>query len=485
MPSVGLAMIVKNGAKTLRECIQSVAGVADQIVIADTGSTDETTQLARELGAEVFDFPWQDDFAQARNAAARALTTDWVLVLDDDEELDPQARDQIPPLLNDSGMGAYSAIQRNYIPFKFVFGGYASFVKPIGSAIPRVERAQSYADLKSVRLFRHHPGIYYVGRVHELVDARVAAVGLEIGFTDFVVHHFGNLRSAEGCHRKDELYRRLGWLKVKDVPNDPQAWVELGLQEFEQFKNYSVAVECFRKAFALNISSTIAYLSLATLYVEIHDDVRALELLSTVPMKGRAEGEKEQVCGDALYNLGRLKEARAAYLRALRTLPEDARVGSKLGLTEVRLGLKKNGLARLAKALKDAPVFEMEDRQMKAYIVANMRPQAAEAAERMAHAWPTPTTILRAASVRAEMREWGTVQGIVVEGLRLFPDDQELLQAKAELDQGKTGPKVFSSGKGGSQQNDQRTTDRSATDHSTTDQCTTGLSEETALSSRP
>jgi hypothetical protein len=47
-----------------------------------------TVQLARELGAEVFDFPWQDDFAQARNAAVRALTTDWVLVMDDDEELD-------------------------------------------------------------------------------------------------------------------------------------------------------------------------------------------------------------------------------------------------------------------------------------------------------------------------------------------------------------------------------------------------------------
>jgi hypothetical protein len=80
------------------------------------------------------------------------------------------------------------------------------------------------------------------------------------------------------------------------------------------------------------------------------------------------------------------------------------------------------------------------------------------------------------------MREWDTVQDIVVEGLRLFPDDQELLQAKAELDQGKTGPKALSSGKGGSRQNDQRTTDRSATDHSTTDQCTTGLSEETTLS---
>src|SRR5580704_10477083 len=99
MPSLGLAMIVKNGAETLRNCIASVSGIVDQIVIADTGSTDGTVQLAGELGAAVFDFPWQDDFAQARNAALRALTTDWVLVMDDDEELDPKARDKIPALL--------------------------------------------------------------------------------------------------------------------------------------------------------------------------------------------------------------------------------------------------------------------------------------------------------------------------------------------------------------------------------------------------
>ena len=61
MPSLGLAMIVKNGAATLGNCIASVSGVTDQIVIADTGSTDGTVQLARDLGAEVFDFPWQDD----------------------------------------------------------------------------------------------------------------------------------------------------------------------------------------------------------------------------------------------------------------------------------------------------------------------------------------------------------------------------------------------------------------------------------------
>jgi len=55
----------------LGNCIASVSGVTDQVVIADTGSRDETVRLARDLGTEVFAFPWQDDFAQARNAAVR------------------------------------------------------------------------------------------------------------------------------------------------------------------------------------------------------------------------------------------------------------------------------------------------------------------------------------------------------------------------------------------------------------------------------
>jgi len=72
-------------------------------------------------------------------------------------------------------------------------------------------------------------------------------------------------------------------------------------------------------------------------------------------MTGRSAGAKEHTRGDALYNLGRLKEARSAYVRALNLLPEDVRIASKLGLTEVRLGLKKNGLARLTKALQNIP----------------------------------------------------------------------------------------------------------------------------------
>jgi|HubBroStandDraft_6_1064221.scaffolds.fasta_scaffold09607_2 tetratricopeptide (TPR) repeat protein len=434
MPSLGLAMIVKNGAETLRNCIASVAGVTDQIVIADTGSSDGTLQLARDLGAEVFDFPWQDDFAQARNAAVQALTTDWVLVMDDDEELDPKARDKIPALLRNTRIGGYLVTLRNYTFFRFGVGAHAASTHPVDSAIRGAEHARAYADFPLCRLFRRDPRIYYVGRVHELVEPRIYALGLELAPANFMIHHFGHLCSPDELQAKDELYRKLSRIKVKDAPNDPQSWTELGQLEYERFKNYTAAIECFENALALPRHSNIPYLSLASLYLEIQADAHALTLLAGVAMRGRSAGVKEDICGDALYNLGRLKEARSAYIRALRILPQDAPIASKLGLTEVRLGLKKNGLARLTTALKTNPeILEMHDRMVKAYILMNMLPQAAEAAERLAIEFANPTTILRAASIRAQMKEWKTAENLILCGLQRFPQNRGLLQARTEL----------------------------------------------------
>jgi tetratricopeptide (TPR) repeat protein len=436
MPSLGLAMIVKNGATTLRDCLASVAGVANQIIIADTGSTDGSPQLARDLGAEVFDFPWGDHFAQARNAVVKALTTDWVLVMDDDEDLDPQARDQIPPLLNDATVSGYLVTLRNHIPVRFGSGGHAPSIKANDSTMPRADRARAYADFAICRLFRRHPEIYYVGRVHEHVEPRIHALGLELRSSSLIIHHFGHLCSPAELQSKNEFYRKLGRLKVKDAPNDPEAWVELGLQEYEQFKNYAAGIECFKKALALNPGySSVPSLSLANLYIDIGSNAEALELLSRVEMKGRSAGAKEHICGDALYNLGRLKEARSAYIRALGILSEDTRIASKLGLTEVRLGMKKNGLARLIRALRASPdVIEMHDRMIKAYLLMNMMPQAAEAAERLAMGYRNPTTILRAASIRAQMKQWKAAEDTIDRGLQLFPANLELLQAKTELE---------------------------------------------------
>ena len=61
--------ITKNESRNLSTSLATVAPIADRIVVVDTGSTDDTVEIARRCGAEVLSFPWQDDFAAARNFA--------------------------------------------------------------------------------------------------------------------------------------------------------------------------------------------------------------------------------------------------------------------------------------------------------------------------------------------------------------------------------------------------------------------------------
>jgi len=99
LPSLGLSMIARNEALTLAYCLESARAAVSQIVVADTGSTDETAAIARGFGATVISIPWRDDFSDARNAALARMETDWVLVLDGDEELDRNASRTLPKLL--------------------------------------------------------------------------------------------------------------------------------------------------------------------------------------------------------------------------------------------------------------------------------------------------------------------------------------------------------------------------------------------------
>ncbi len=82
---ISLAMIVKNEEKVLRECLNSVKDIVDEMVLVDTGSEDDTVDIAKEFGAKLYEFKWCNDFSFARNFAAEKCSGDWILVLDADE----------------------------------------------------------------------------------------------------------------------------------------------------------------------------------------------------------------------------------------------------------------------------------------------------------------------------------------------------------------------------------------------------------------
>jgi Glycosyltransferases involved in cell wall biogenesis len=88
---LSLSMIVRNEAQRLEACLGSVRGLADEMVVVDTGSSDDTIAVAEAAGARVEHLTWPGDFAPARNAALSHVSGDWVLVLDADEQLRQEA----------------------------------------------------------------------------------------------------------------------------------------------------------------------------------------------------------------------------------------------------------------------------------------------------------------------------------------------------------------------------------------------------------
>ena len=88
--TLGLAMIMKNEAVNLARSLAPVACLVDEMVVVDTGSTDQSRDLARALGAKVFDFQWIGDFSAARNFGLAQATTDFILWLDADNSISPE-----------------------------------------------------------------------------------------------------------------------------------------------------------------------------------------------------------------------------------------------------------------------------------------------------------------------------------------------------------------------------------------------------------
>ncbi|MCI8584813.1 MAG: glycosyltransferase [Lachnospiraceae bacterium] len=92
---INLVMIVKNEARSLEKCLRAAKPLVDRMIVVDTGSEDETAEIARKMGAEVFSFSWVNDFSAARNYALEQSDGDWNLMLDADEYVRPCSRKKL------------------------------------------------------------------------------------------------------------------------------------------------------------------------------------------------------------------------------------------------------------------------------------------------------------------------------------------------------------------------------------------------------
>jgi GT2 family glycosyltransferase/tetratricopeptide (TPR) repeat protein len=210
-PSVSLCLIVRNEEANLADCLRSAADLVQEVVVVDTGSTDRTKGIAAEFGARVFDFPWCDSFAAARNESLRHATGDWVFWLDADDRLDETNREKLRGLL--------AALPQ----------GNAAYVMTCLCLPDPVARTAT--EVTHVRLFRNHPQIRWQYRVHEQILPAIRQQQGEVRWTDLVILHVGYLDPAL---RRRKLDRDLRLLRLDHAEHPDDAFILFNLGSVTQ-----------------------------------------------------------------------------------------------------------------------------------------------------------------------------------------------------------------------------------------------------------
>ena len=207
--SLSLCMIVKNEAEQLPRCLDSVQEVVDEMIVLDTGSSDDTVSIAQSFGAQVQFFPWNNSFAEARNECLKYATGDWVLVLDADEVLAPGIAPQLQQM-----------IQQNQ----------AIVVNLVRQEIGAVQSPYSLVS----RLFRRHPQIRFTRPYHAMVDDSVADLLQQepqwqvINLPDVAILHYGYEPGTIASRDKLQKARITMEGFLATHPNDPYVCSKLG-----------------------------------------------------------------------------------------------------------------------------------------------------------------------------------------------------------------------------------------------------------------
>ena len=199
MPALSVCLIARNEEAHLPRCLASVRGLADEIVLVDTGSIDRTVEIAQAAGARVFHETWQDDFSLARNACLARATGDWILSLDADETIAPRDHEVIRALLDRDDADAVSAWQRHYMAatvagWQAGDGGYEE-----GRGFP------GFLDVECLRLFRNRPWLRFHLPVHEWLTSTDPARPLRKMEAHWVIHHFGKVAPGDALLAKGRM----------------------------------------------------------------------------------------------------------------------------------------------------------------------------------------------------------------------------------------------------------------------------------------
>ncbi len=253
-PLLSVCMIVKDESELLPGCLESLADILSELIVVDTGSSDETVEIATKFGARIFNFAWIDDFAAARNHSLAQATLPWILWLDADERLEASSIAELKRLL---------------VPARQPTGYKVS--------INNLQPDQISTTISTAyRLISNHPKTKFNGRIHEHPHDSIKANGGRLLDSGIVLSHLGYALPTEQMAHKRSRNRQLLNQLVAESPELAYAWYTYG-QNLALGGDHHDALAAYEKAESMGPFEPFALASLLNMMAEAYFKTDAIE----------------------------------------------------------------------------------------------------------------------------------------------------------------------------------------------------------------
>ncbi len=211
-----IGMIVKNEEKYLEQCLNGIKPILEQVdselIIADTGSTDRTVEIAKKFTDNVFYFEWIKDFSAARNSTLEKAKGEWFMYVDGDEVF--EGCDEIISFFNSGEYKKYNS---------------ASYIQRNLNSTGDESGTVRYSDFRAARMTKLLPHTKFVNSLHENLNTYGKPEKL---FHDYVIHYgYNNAKSTEASKNK---FKRNSEILLKHLENNERSGM-LYLQLYETF----------------------------------------------------------------------------------------------------------------------------------------------------------------------------------------------------------------------------------------------------------
>jgi len=314
---ITLCMIVKNEEHRLNDCLDNISALVDEIIIVDTGSTDNTVSIAKNLSAKIIHYKWDNNTANARNAGLEQASYEWILVLDADETIAEADFEKIKSAIKNNSVDGFIFHQRNYTNNPEVENWQANT-----TSYSEGSEFKGYFDIDVIRLFRNRNDIYYSDCAHELVEKSMKNKPKEHLYIP--IHHYGLAVGRVSSKEKNIHYLNLILEDYKKNPGTFKPCFLLGRQYY-QMEDYLNSKKYLSEAVHIRPDDLSAVNALGMCKIMLNENTQAIETLEKAVLINPKYEEPFYSLAVAYLNIKNLKLAMDSLRSFLKINPKSVK----------------------------------------------------------------------------------------------------------------------------------------------------------------